>query len=148
MPLHLPSGENATEKTEEVCSCRGLPTWAPVCASQTQIVSSKEPDTICLPSGENATDETECVCVKSGSTPVGGPVKSGRKRTKDKGRGLDKELVQPELVTTWIQRLRTTSIDPLHRFRSRGWRRKRGRRRRQTETGVVTMVDFRLRSTG
>jgi len=27
--------------------------------------------------------------VKSGSTPVRGPVKSGRKRTKDKGRGLD-----------------------------------------------------------
>ena len=83
--------------------------------------------------------------VKSGSTPVGGPVKSGRKRTKDKGRGLDKELVQPELVTTWIQRLRTTSIDPLRRFRSRGWGRRW--RQRQTETGVVTMVDFRLRYT-
>jgi len=41
--------------------------------------------------------------VKSGSTPVGGPVKSGRKQTKDKGRGLDKELVRPELVTAWIQ---------------------------------------------
>jgi len=35
--------------------------------------------------------------VKSGSTPVGGPVKSGRKRTKEKGRGLDKGLVRPEL---------------------------------------------------
>jgi len=35
--------------------------------------------------------------VKSGSTPVGGLVKSGRKRTKEKGRGLDKGLVQPEL---------------------------------------------------
>ena len=58
--------------------------------------------------------------VKSGSTPVGGPVKSGRRRMKDKGRGLDKELVRPELVTTWIQRLRTTSVDPLCRFRSRG----------------------------
>jgi len=43
------------------------------------------------------------VTVKSGSTPVGGPVKSGRKQTKDKGRGLDKELVRPELVTAWIQ---------------------------------------------
>ena len=41
--------------------------------------------------------------VKSGSTLVGGPVKSGRKRTEDKGRGLDKRLVQPELVTAWIQ---------------------------------------------
>ena len=41
--------------------------------------------------------------VKSGSTPVGGPVKSGRRRTKDKGRGLDKRLVWLELVTAWIQ---------------------------------------------
>ena len=78
--------------------------------------------------------------VKSGSTPVGGPVKSGQKWTKDKGRGLDKKLVRPELVTTWIQRLRTTSIDPLHRFRSRGLRRIRRRRRRQAETGVVTKL--------
>ena len=37
------------------------------------------------------------VSVKSGSTPVGGPVKSGRKQTKEKGRGLDEGLVQPEL---------------------------------------------------
>ena len=35
--------------------------------------------------------------VKSGSTLVGGLVKSGRKRTKEKGRGLDKGLVRPEL---------------------------------------------------
>ena len=58
--------------------------------------------------------------VKSGSTPVGGPVKSGQKQTKEGSRGLDKRLVQPELVTAWIQRLRITSVDPLHRFRSRG----------------------------
>jgi len=44
-----------------------------------------------------------CIVVKSGSTPVRGPVKSGRKRTEDKGRGLDKRLVRPELVTAWIQ---------------------------------------------
>jgi len=37
------------------------------------------------------------ITVKSGSTPVGGPVKSGRKRMKEKGRGLDKGLVRPEL---------------------------------------------------
>jgi len=60
------------------------------------------------------------ITVKSKSTPVGGPVKSGRKRTKDKGRGLDKRLVRPELVTTWIQQLRITSVDPLCRFRTRG----------------------------
>jgi len=65
--------------------------------------------------------------VKSGSTPVRGPVKSGRKRTKDKGRGLDKRLVRPELVTAWIQRLRTTSVDPLRRFRSRRGDRDRDR---------------------
>jgi len=76
------------------------------------------------------------VFVKSRSTPVGGPVKSRRKRTEDKGRGLDKKLVRPELMTAWIQRLRTTSVDPLRRFWSRGWRRKR----RQTGTGVVTKL--------
>jgi len=32
---------------------------------------------------------------------------------------LDKGLVWLELVTNWIQQLRTTSIDPLHRFWSR-----------------------------
>ena len=77
--------------------------------------------------------EMERVFVKSGSTPVGGPVKSGRKRTEDKGRGLDKRLVRPELVTAWIQRLRATSVDPLRRFRSRGVD---GDRRRRTRTGV------------
>ena len=55
--------------------------------------------------------------VKSGSTPVRGPVKSRQKRTKEESRGLDKRLVWPELVTTWIQRLRITSVDPLRRFR-------------------------------
>jgi len=57
--------------------------------------------------------------VKSGSTLVGGPVKSGQKRTKGEGRGLDKRLVRLELVTAWIQQLRIMSIDPLHRFQSR-----------------------------
>jgi len=60
-----------------------------------------------------------CNIVKSGSTPVRGLVKSGQKQTEDKGRGLDKRLVRPELVTAWIQRLRTTSVDPLRRFWSR-----------------------------
>jgi len=69
---------------------------------------------------EQEEEEASVECtVKSGSTPVRGPVKSGRKRTEDKGRGLDKRLVRPELVTAWIQRLRTTSVDPLRRFRSR-----------------------------
>ena len=59
------------------------------------------------------------MAVKSGSTPVRGLVKSGRKRMKEESRGLDKRLVRPELVTAWIQRLRITSVDPLHRFQSR-----------------------------
>jgi len=40
---------------------------------------------------------TSQIGVKSRSTPVGGPVKSGQKRMKEKGRGLDKGLVQLEL---------------------------------------------------
>ena len=58
----LPSGENATDKTERVCPWKGFPTCPPVCASQSQIVLSEEPETMCLPSGENATDQTESVC--------------------------------------------------------------------------------------
>jgi len=67
------------------------------------------------------------LCVKSGSTPVGGLVKSRRRRTKEGSRGLDKRLVRLELVTAWIQRLRTTSVDPLRRFQSRGEDRDRDR---------------------
>jgi len=49
-----------------------------------------------------------------------GYVKSGQRWTREEGRGLDKSLVWPELVATWIQWLRTMGIDPLHRFQSRG----------------------------
>jgi len=49
-----------------------------------------------------------------------GSVKSGQRQTREEGRGLDKRLVWPELVTAWIQQLRTMSVDPLDRFRSRG----------------------------
>jgi len=38
---------------------------------------------------------------------------------KEEDRGLDKRLVRPELVTAWIQQLRTMSVDPLRRFQSR-----------------------------
>jgi len=69
---------------------------------------------------ENSRQGVNSEVVKSRSTLVGGPVKSGRKQTKDEGRGLDKRLVRPEFVTAWIQRLRITSVDPLRRFRSRG----------------------------
>ena len=52
---------------------------------------------------------------------------SGQVQTKEESRGLDKRLVQPELVTVWIQQLRITSVDPLRRFRSRGEDRDRDR---------------------
>ena len=53
--MRVPSGENATEKTEFVHPLNGPETVLPVCVSQTRMVSSKEPETICLPLGENAT---------------------------------------------------------------------------------------------
>ena len=56
-----------------------------------------------FPNSSNFVFETIWETVKSGSTPVGGPVKSGRKQTKEESRGLDKRLVQLELVTAWIQ---------------------------------------------
>ena len=58
----FPSGENATDQTELVCPCRGLPTGAPVCASQICSVLSVEPDTIYLPSGENTAEKVMPVC--------------------------------------------------------------------------------------
>jgi len=58
---------------------------------------------------------------------------SGQVRTKEESRGLDKRLVRPELVTTWIQRLRITSVDPLRRFQSRGEDRDRDRDGREQE---------------
>jgi len=80
-------------------------------------------------------DFCRCACanVKSGSTPVGGPVKSGQSRMKEESRGLYKRLVQPELVTAWIQRLRITSVDPLRRFQSRGEDRDRDGDRQEQE---------------
>jgi len=61
-------------------------------------------------------------------TPAPRPgVKSGQRRTKKEGRGLDKRLVRPELVTAWIQRLRTMSVNPLRRFQSRRGDRDRDR---------------------
>jgi len=65
---------------------------------------------------------------------------------KEESRGLDKRLVQPELVTMWIQRLRTTSVDPLRRFRSRGEDGDRDRDGQEQEK--MTMVDFKLKNTG
>src|SRR5215510_9783959 len=55
----IPSGENATEKTEPMCPSNGPDTTWPVWASQTLIALSEEPETMCFPSGENAT-ETMC----------------------------------------------------------------------------------------
>src|SRR6266702_3604766 len=60
--MRWPSGENATELTEDVCAVKGPATVSPVVAFHTRIVPSEEPETNRWPSGENATDSTESVC--------------------------------------------------------------------------------------
>jgi len=55
------------------------------------------------PGIESTAAQTASRLVKSGSTPVGGPVKSTQRQAREEDRGLDKRLVQPELVTDWIQ---------------------------------------------
>jgi len=52
------------------------------------------------------------LAVKSGSTPVRGPVKSGQKWMKGEGRGLDKRLVWLEMETAWIQRQGCQALIP------------------------------------
>ena len=44
-----------------------------------------------------------CCAVKSGSTPVRGPVKSGRKRTVGRGQRFGQRLAQAGVATDWIQ---------------------------------------------
>src|SRR6266702_3995689 len=56
--MRLPSGENATEKTENPCPVNGPVSVSPVVAFHTQIVPSREPETMRWPFGENATDVT------------------------------------------------------------------------------------------
>jgi len=41
--------------------------------------------------------------VKSGSTPVGGPVKSGQKRTRAGGQRFGQRLARARVATNWIQ---------------------------------------------
>jgi hypothetical protein len=55
--MRVPSGENATAQTDFVCPLNGPAIVLPVCASHTQMVSSSEPETMCMPSGENATSD-------------------------------------------------------------------------------------------
>lgn len=78
--MHLPSGENATERTNFVCPWMGGPIAAPVEASQRRTVSSWEPDAMCLPLGENTTDRTKPVCPRMGS-PIAAPVEASQIRT-------------------------------------------------------------------
>jgi len=54
--------------------------------------------------------------IRSGEN-LSSPDEDGRRR---RAEGWTRDLVWPELATAWIQRLRTTSVDPLRRFRSRG----------------------------
>ena len=101
----LPSGENATKKTEPVCPWRGFPTRPPICTSQTWIMLLCEPDTIYLPSGENATDQTESVSLERVAVMTGSPRQSGTEQRQFGGqRDLDYSVLR-------VQWLRT----PLHR---------------------------------
>src|SRR6266702_3641278 len=59
--MRWPSGENATDLTEDVCPVNGPATFSPV-VFHTRIVRSSEPETMRWPSGENATDLTESGC--------------------------------------------------------------------------------------
>src|SRR6266702_4351672 len=73
--MRWPSGENATDKTKDVCplAVNGPATSSPVVAFHIRIVRSTEPETKRWPSGENATDRTESVCpvnVPATSSPV------------------------------------------------------------------------------
>src|SRR6266702_1085965 len=65
--MRWPSGENATDLTEDVCPGNGHASISPVVVFHTRIVPSPELETMRWPSGENATDQTEDVC------PVNGP---------------------------------------------------------------------------
>ena len=65
--IRLPSGENATEKTQSVWPLNGPEMISPLSTLHTRIVQSSEPETLRLPSGENATDDTEAVW------PLNGP---------------------------------------------------------------------------
>ena len=44
--MYLPFGEKATDLTEEECPWKGFSTCSLVCASQSLIVLSEEPDTM------------------------------------------------------------------------------------------------------
>ena len=95
----LPSGENATELTEEVCPWKGLSICQqPICASQTRIVSL-EHDTMSLPSGENATDLTR-VCsmysLKGFPTLPPSVLKSGCNQMEKPATGLDCNRFGPD----------------------------------------------------
>src|SRR6266702_1101440 len=68
--MRWPSGENATDRTKDVCPVNGPDSVSPVVAFHTRIVPSREPETMRRPSGENATDTTESVCPGNGPASV------------------------------------------------------------------------------
>ncbi len=59
--MRWPSGENATDQTEDVCPVNRPASVSPVVAFQTRIIPPAEPETKRWPSGENDTDETQAV---------------------------------------------------------------------------------------
>src|SRR6266571_4603335 len=56
--MRWPSGENATDTTEDVCTVNGPASVSPVVAFHTRIVPSLEPETMRWPSGESAMERT------------------------------------------------------------------------------------------
>ena len=52
------------------------------------------------------------VNVKSRSTPVGGPVKSGQKRTRAEGQRFGQRLAWAGVATNWIQRQGQRALIP------------------------------------
>lgn len=63
--IRPPSGEKATERTVLECFLSGPKAKFPVCASQTMIVASNEPETIYFLSGENMAQQTVSICPRN-----------------------------------------------------------------------------------
>ena len=105
-----PSGEYATLMTDPVCPVSGLPTAAPVCASQTRMVLSPDPETMFRPSGEYATLMTDKVCPINGS-PMVAPVSASQIRIV-----LSREPETTLLPSGEYETLRTPLVCPFHIF--------------------------------
>jgi hypothetical protein len=78
--LAVPSGENETDVTINVCPSKGSPTGCHAATSHSQTVFSSEPETMQVSFGENDTKLTLEVCPHKGS-PIGCRVAAFHSRT-------------------------------------------------------------------